>query len=57
LNPDSDILEKNYDNIYQEYINMTYDDIKDNLEEKLSILSLNLQDIKNLLEQELKISF
>jgi len=57
LNPYSDVLEKNYDNIYQEYINMTYDDIKDNFEEKLSVLNLNLDEIKNLLENELKVNF
>ncbi|MEI8390326.1 MAG: class I SAM-dependent methyltransferase [bacterium] len=57
LNPDSDTLIKNYENIYNEYINMNYDDIKDDFDKNLSILRLNIQDVENILKHELKISF
>ncbi|OGU60051.1 MAG: hypothetical protein A2X64_07600 [Ignavibacteria bacterium GWF2_33_9] len=57
LDPDSDILIKNYDKIYQGYVDINFDDIKDNFDENLSILRLNLQDVENILKDELKINF
>jgi len=47
VNPLNTILKENYDEIVNEYIDLTYDDIADNKEEVLSIINKSPQEIKD----------
>ncbi|MFA6988608.1 MAG: class I SAM-dependent methyltransferase [Candidatus Gastranaerophilaceae bacterium] len=45
LNPNTSVLEENYNKIVEEYINLTFDDIQKNLKENLFIIEADLEKI------------
>lgn len=49
----NNILKENYDKILKEYMNIDYDDIKDNIEEMLDIKKYSLKNIEEIIQEHI----